>query len=222
MLAVLLSGLSTALAVAASLFVSRFGTTASVVAVGLSFALGATVTYATSYQPLIRLKCRRQSILIDIVLNQLLAVYRNEIADCDLRANVMVPHSDTPWMSLSKASELSMKYATNGYTEWEQTLTYRTGEGAAGTAYRNEGPTVYDARTSRNVEMDMTIEQLVATEHVSSVISVPLYPRGNPGRKPIGVLSLDSTEHVTNTKFNKQVARSLLMKYARAIESLLQ
>lgn len=214
--AVLLSGLSTALSVAASLFVSRFGATASVVAVGLSFAFGAIVTYATSYQPLIRSKRRSLSLLVEITLNRLVIVYRNEIADCRLRANVMVIDQDECWLPVSRAT-LSIEHTTEGYSEWERSLEYHPGEGTAGVAFREEKIAQYDSETRNYIEREMTVEQLVATEHVSSAVSIPIFPHGDPNRKPIGVLNPDSTESVENTKFYAESARIVLLKYASAV-----
>lgn len=119
--AVPLSGLSTALAVAVSLYVSRFGFVSSVIAVALSFVLGATVSYVTSYQPLIRSKRRNLSLLVEITLDRLVGVYRNKIADCRLQANVMTIDRGERWLPVSRAT-LSTEHATEGYSEWERNL----------------------------------------------------------------------------------------------------
>lgn len=110
----------------------------------------------------------------------------------------------------------------DGYSEWEQELTFGPGEGAAGMALQEGEIVVYDSQTLSYPERDMTVEQLVATEHVTSVISVPIYPSRGRWGEPIGVLNLDSTEHVEDTKFNTESARMVLMKYASAIGDVLE
>lgn len=94
---------------------------------------------------------------------------------------------------------------------------YHPGEGTAGVAFREEKIAQYDSETRNYVEREMTVEQLVATEHVSSAVSIPIFPHGDPNRKPIGVLNLDSTENVERTKFYTESARTVLLKYASAV-----
>lgn len=205
-----------------SLFVHRFGVVSGVLAVALSFALGATVSYVTSYQPLLRVERERRTFLIDIVLQRLLTVYREEISDCDLRANVMAADGPRYLRCLSRLSGLSITYATRGYSSWELNLTYEAGQGTAGRAFQTREPIVYDSRTRRDPERTMTVEQLVATDQVTSAVSVPIYRSGNVRREPLGVLNLDSVENVENTKFNGEATRTLLMKYADVIGTVLE
>lgn len=168
------------------------------------------------------MKRRRQSILIDIVLNRLLTVYRDEIADCDLRANVMTANRHKSLLMVHEPETLAIDHSIGGYSEWERELTFGPGEGTAGMALREGEIVVYDSRTKRYPEQNMTVEQLVATEYVTSVISVPIYSSSGKWGKPIGILNLDSTEHVGDTKFNTESARMVSVKHARAIGDVLE
>lgn len=201
---------------------SRFGATASVLAVALSFAFGAAVTYVTSYQPLIRLERRHRSRLVDIVLRHLVIVYRDQIADCEVRANVMLADRSKRWPSISSPTVLSIAYSTGEYSEWEESIGYRTGEGTVGVAFHERDIAIYDSNIRNRYERRMTVEQRVATDHVESAISVPIFPQGDPSRKPMGVLTFDSIEHVGKTKFNNEASRTLLVKYATALGTVLE
>lgn len=221
-LGVLLSGVTTALAVAASLFATRFGPFAAAIAVVLSFVLSSTVSYLTTYRRILSLQENKKTFLTEIVLARLVNVYRSEIADCELRANVMtLQYRDHPEKGRAHNEYLQIKYTFSTYTREEKEREYEPGEGCAGIALQEDNPTHYDELDPGRAADGMTEKQQEATEEVKSVLSVPIYPDNDPTRRPIGVLNLDSEAYIGDTNFNTETAQTLVMRYAGAVGDII-
>lgn len=226
-LVVVLSGLTTATAVAVSFVAGRTGISAGSGAqsyllpaaiVVVAFLLSSVVTYATSYRRILNVQRQREWLHTDITLGRLQRVYRDEISDCHLRVNVMrVRRWDESESGREHDQYLSIWEEVGDYSEDELDCRYEPTEGCAGTAFHEREPTVYDAANPRHPARRMTDHQQAATDRVKSALSIPIHPDNDPSREPIGVLNLDSDDGIDETKFNTESARSLGMQYAGAI-----
>src|SRR5207302_7245300 len=108
------------------------------------------------------------------------------------RANVMLVDGDV----------LRMAYQTPGYLQGEEALEWRRGEGCAGRAWEtgqrtlapNEDsplPTPEDAHHASR-PWGMTPEQIVNSNQVRAVVSVPIFLEEDPSRV-VAVFNLDDT-----------------------------
>ncbi|HMB50808.1 MAG TPA: hypothetical protein VKM69_09115 [Natronoarchaeum rubrum] len=153
-----------------------------------------------------------------MALEQLLSKYRDEIADCKLRANVMVV--EKRWnlgLPPTRNRYLTFEETYGTYNEAELEQEYVLGTGCAGTALKNDNPTYYDSQEKDGLSKSLSHTQQEITSHVNSILSVPIYPDSDPSRRPIGVLSIDSPENISETKLDEEPARRLTMKYAGAV-----
>ncbi|WP_135825433.1 hypothetical protein [Halorussus ruber] len=222
--AVILDGVITAIAVGVSLYIQNpsqklirpvpIGVTLVVVA----FLISSLVSYATQYQATMRVQEDTQRTILDIALEQLLSKYRDEIADCDLRANVMlVNHRWEFAIPPHRKRYLNFQETHGGYSEAELEQEYPSGAGCAGTALENDNPTYYDSQQRDGLSRSLSHTQQEITSHVNSILSVPIYPDSDPSRRPIGVLSIDSSGNISDTKLDEEQAQRLMMKYAGVI-----
>lgn len=224
--AVALDGGITAIAVGVSLyvpnlnqnFIGQVPVPVGVALIVVAFLVSSSVSYATQYQTTIRVREDTQRTVLDVALEQLLSKYRDEIANCDLRANVMVVNKR--WqlgIPPRRKRYLEFEEIHGGYNEAELEQEYSAGAGCAGTALKNDNPTYYDSQQKDGLSRSLSHTQQEITSHVNSILSIPIYPDSDPSRRPIGVLSIDSTENISSTKLDEEQARRLIMKYAGVI-----
>lgn len=224
--AVILDGVITAIAVGVSLYiqnpsqnlVGQVPVPIGIVLVVVAFLISSLVSYATQYQATMRVREDTQRTILDIALEQLLSKYRNEITDCELRANVMVV--DKRWqIGIPPRRKRYLEFAETygGYNEAELEQEYVSGAGCSGTALENNNPTYYDSQQKDGLSRSLSHTQQEITSHVNSILSVPIYPDSDPSRRPIGVLSVDSSENISSTKLDEEQAQRLIMKYAGVI-----
>jgi hypothetical protein len=184
----------------------------------VAFTVGGVVSYATQYQEAVRIKEDTQRTILDMVLEQLVSKYQAELADCNLRANVMLV--DKRWEFAlpprrTRYLVFAETYGTYDGAELEQE--YSSGAGCAGTALQNNNPTYYDSQKKDGLSQSLTHTQQAVTSHVNSILSVPIYPGSDPSKRPIGVLSVDSPENISDTNLDEEQAQRLTMKYAGVI-----
>lgn len=222
--AVVFDGVITAIAVGVSLYIQNPGqkfigpVPIGVTLVIAAFLISILVSYATQYQATMRLQEDTQRTILDVALEQLLSKYRDEIVDCDLRANVMLV--DKRWefgLPPRRKQYLRFQERHGGYSEAELEQEYPSGAGCAGTALENDNPTYYDSQQRDGLSRSLSHTQQEITSHVNSILSVPIYPDSDPSRQPIGVLSVDSPENISDTKLDEEQAQRLTMKYAGVI-----
>lgn len=91
--------------------------------------------------------------------------------------------------------ELYMAVSSEGYSEAERGLRFKRGQGVVGDVLKNSRPLAVDLARVNFQELDgileMTAEQIRLTQHVKSVLAVPVLAQVN-GSKVVGVLSIDS------------------------------
>lgn len=224
--AVVLDGSITAIAVGVSLYIQNpdknitgaISIPTGAVLIIAAFLISTVVSYATQYQETMRIRDDTQRTILDMVLEQLISKYRDEIADCDVRANVMLV--DRRWkfeFPPRRERYLAFEETYGTYNEAELEQEYSSGAGCAGTALQKSNPTYYDSQEKDGLSRSLSHTQQEITSHVNSILSVPIYPDNDPSRRPIGVISIDSSENISSTNLDGERAQRLTMKYAGAI-----
>ncbi|MFC6723500.1 hypothetical protein ACFQE1_03665 [Halobium palmae] len=220
-LAILFDSLVTAIAVGASLFFENPSTEMAVSVVLIAFIASALVSYATQYQSTMRLREDTRETILDMVLEQLTRKYSEEIAACELRANIMTIKRKPskripPWRR-----SLSFRAMEGDYSDAELEQEYNSGIGCSGKTIERNSPTYYDSERRQDPDRTLSSTQREVTNHVNSILSVPIYPDNDPSKAPIGVLSLDSEENINTTSFHEEPAHRLAMKYAGVVGNVL-
>lgn len=204
-----------------------------VVVAGILLSFG--LYYHEYHLPLIRTReeyVRR--FIYEFVFRSLREEYEDELHDpCEIRVNVMLlkRRDMLPWTQernlLPWKKSLQISYCTGGYGD-EREIKWALSEGVCSTAVMNA--TGGDERVQEvwsNLEdvhiatWNLTERQHKATDHLGSVLSVPIYrPSDERKQNPVGVLNVDSKKNLSCTKFNASEIRDVVIKYANYVGAL--
>ncbi|WP_231186121.1 hypothetical protein [Haladaptatus sp. DYF46] len=127
--------------------------------------------------------------------------------------------ADKRWVKNLPPREKYLSFASQcgDYFEAELEQRYASSTGCAGQALKENNPTYYDSEKRKKPDHSLSSTQREVTDHVNSILSVPIYPDNDQSRPPIGVLNLDSPKNISNTKFDTGQAQTFAMKYAGII-----
>lgn len=137
-----------------------------------------------------------------------------------LRRRDMLPFGNArklwPWQQ-----SLKVEFAHGDYTDFsEDDIKWAVDEGVCGTAIEYNKMIWSDLEDVEVHEWDMTQNQLNATQHLGSVISIPIHvPEDESKDHPVGVLNIDSQANLDRTQFDRDLGKEL-KRYANYIGSL--
>lgn len=215
----------------ASLFADYFNTNrskAAVLVVGL--VISGCAYYLQKQRKIIEVRDETvEELLEDFLLPNLISRCETQIEDPpELRANVMLfkrrhiwPFGSGRFMWPWKKS-LKVDFACGDYGEYgEDRLIWAIGEGVCGTAIEYNRECWSDIEDVDVTDWRMTERQIKDTEHLGSVISVPIYsPKHKEKNDPIGVLNVDSTAELEKTRFDDEEVKEIILNHANYIGTL--
>lgn len=198
-----------------------------VVAVGI--VLAGTAYYFDSARQHRRVADEKlEPLLKDLIFPMIKTDYDQLIDDSpEVRVNVMLlrrrdvfPFGNArklwPWQR-----SLKVEFARGDYTDFsEDDIKWAVDEGVCGTAIEYNKMIWSDLEGVEVHEWDMTQSQLNATQHLGSVISIPIHvPEDESKDHPVGVLNIDSQANLDRTQFDRDLGKEL-KRYANYIGSL--
>jgi hypothetical protein len=172
-----------------------------------------------------------EEFLEEFLLPNVVSAYRRQFTDADspeFRANIMLykrrhtfPFGKGrfmwPWKKSLKVDFSQGEYDDHG----ENNLIWAIDEGVCGTALEYNKPCWSDLEDIDIHEWGMTERQMKDTEHLGSVISIPIYRLNDETKdKPIGILNVDSRANLDETRFDEEEMREILLDYANYIGTL--
>ncbi len=222
-LALAAATLVTTLVLIISLFTLPVGFSVRVAAVGVGTAAQFVVSYVSLYRPYSKLRYDHRAELLGVIFEGLRREYEALTdGEADVRMNVMpVKRQFGQGLLPRRDSFLEIEFHTDGYDREELEQRYKPGEGCCGQAYVENNPTYYDERRQPLGEGRMSATQRRVTEDVKSVLTVPVYRPGKVDEEIIGVLNLDSTAYIDETKFNEKAVQRLVMRRAALVGHVL-
>lgn len=169
-----------------------------------------------------------EPLLEDLIFPMIKTDYERLVANPPtIRVNVMLlrrrdtlPLGNTrklwPWQR-----SLKVDFADGDYTDYnEMNIKWAVDEGVCGTAIEYNKMIWSDLEDVEVHEWDMTQNQLNATQHLGSVISIPIHvPEDGSKSYPVGVLNIDSQANLDETQFDRDLGKEL-KRYANYIGSL--
>lgn len=169
-----------------------------------------------------------EPLLTDLVLPTIAKDYEQLVDDPpEVRVNVMLLRRRDvfplgtarklwPWKQ-----SLKVEFAHGDYTNFsEDDIKWAIDEGVCGTAIEYNKMIWSDLEEVEIHEWDMTQNQLNATQHLGSVISIPIYvPEDESKDHPVGVLNVDSQANLDRSQFDREVGKEL-KRYTNYIGSL--
>ncbi|WP_152424831.1 hypothetical protein [Natronococcus jeotgali] len=162
---------------------------------------------------------------VEVLLDGLIEKYR-ERSDCHLRANVMVPFENRPIQSqfLKRRSYTTLEFKdhTGGYSEHELELSYESGQGSCGLAWKRCRPVIYGEGQREAAEKAMTDTQLKKAGHVESVLSVPIYENERRPENLVCVVNVDSEDCLSETCFTEDGIMSYTERHADVIAATVE
>lgn len=163
--------------------------------------------------PVLKVQRESASKVAELAFESLLAVYleRNP-GTYDLRANVMMVRRSTWGIG---GRYLQIEYCSGGYRAAERSLRYSLGIGCCGTAFAQNTEAFYDRTLDHENQKGMPAEHRDITSGVQSVVSIPIYRPGDSNQLwPVGILNLDSSASIEDTKFRDDGLRAVAIQYA--------
>lgn len=169
-----------------------------------------------------------EPLLNDVIFPMLRTDYERLVDDPpSIRVNVMLlRRRDTaplgnarklwPWQR-----SLKIDFIDGDYDNFsEQEVKWTVDEGICGTAVEYNKMIWSDLEDVKIHEWDMTQNQLNATRHLGSVISIPIHvPEDDSKNHPVGVLNVDSRANLDETQFDRELGKEL-KRYANYIGSV--
>lgn len=169
-----------------------------------------------------------EPLLEDLIFPMIVNEYEELVDDPpEVRVNVMLlrrrdvfPLGNSrklwPWKR-----SLKVEFAHGNYSNFnEYDVKWAVDEGVCGTAIEYNKMIWSDLETVEIHEWDMTRNQLNATKHLGSVLSIPIYvPEDESKNHPVGVLNIDSRANLDETQFDRELGKEL-KRYTNYIGSL--
>lgn len=199
---------------------------------GVVLLLGVTssfvVYYSQFYQPTLRLQEEQLRLILPDLFDALVRKYREQHpGDYGLRVNVMqirrrlfVRGQDGRVLFASFA--LRIDYTLGAYSEAELEQEYRPGVGSSGVSLERNQIVVFDAVEAQAPQLGLSATHREVTQHVHSILSIPIRrPGESAGRRPIGVLNLDSQDPIAANGFGDARLRELVEHYASLVGAAL-
>lgn len=169
-----------------------------------------------------------EPLLEDLIFPMIHTDYEQLVDDPpEIRVNVMLlRHRDVlplgnarklwPWQR-----SLKVEFSQGDYTGFsEDTIKWAVDEGVCGTAIEYNTMIWSDLEKVEVHEWDMTQNQLNATQHLGSVLSIPIHvPEDELKDYPVGVLNIDSQANLDETQFDQDLGKEL-KRYANYIGTL--
>lgn len=136
-----------------------------------------------------------------------------------LRANVMLVRRKHP---LTRERYLETDFYTDDYSIEETFLQWDSGEGAVGKVLDMDDQVWLDAERASESDAEWIAEsEQIAVTHIQSLLSTPIFVGEPVDDNLVGVLNLDSKDHISETKMDSEEAREIGVKYANRIASVL-
>jgi hypothetical protein len=193
-----------------------------VLAIGL--VLGAIGYYVDAIRgKRTKTKDQLRPLIEEFFLPRVVAKYKDshpENSPPDVRTNIMLlerrdfplPTGERKLFPWKRSMTVDFNYGD--YND-ESHLKWGVDEGVCGTAIEYNKALDSDLEDVEIHEWDMTEKQLRATQHLGSVLSIPIYrPSDEEKDNPVGVLNLDSQENLSDTRFDDSKMKQDLKKYA--------
>jgi hypothetical protein len=195
---VLLAALYT-LGVAVSLYATDLQAW-GIVILFVTLVLSFLVYYVQIYQPAVALRQAEVEKILTLVFRDMEEEYRTVVpGDYTLRVNVMRLRR----RFIVGPRRLRIEYFRGSFSDAELELEFLMDTGCCGTAVAENSTVWFDARENHEPYKGMSAIQRQVTSSLKSILSVPIYrPGDTEGKHPIGVIGLDSTHHVNETRFN--------------------
>lgn len=113
---------------------------------------------------------------------------------------------------------LELKLNEPCYSRDEENMLWEKGQGACGAAYKTSDVTIFDPTNTKfsGVSKRLNNRQKDISRDLKSIISLPLLLHG----RVIGVLNVDSTENITQTKFDDFGVCKILDDYADSLSKI--
>lgn len=169
-----------------------------------------------------------EPLLEDLIFPMIVDEYEQLVDDSpEVRVNVMLlrrrdifPLGNSrklwPWKR-----SLKVEFASGDYGDFnERDVKWAIDEGVCGTAIEYNKMIWSDLEEVEIHEWNMTRNQLNATQHLGSVVSIPIYvPEDESKDHPVGVLNVDSRASLDETQFDRDLGKEL-KRYTNYIGSL--
>lgn len=128
-----------------------------------------------------------------------------------------------PWTKTMKIEASYGDYKSNR----ESDLEWKTHEGVAGAAINKRSNEVWSSLEKSDIDIQsvwhLTDKQYTRTNHLDSVLSVPIYtPSDEDKTSPVGVLNIDSEAPLSETGFERQDIRQEAIYYANLIGAIVE
>lgn len=128
-----------------------------------------------------------------------------------------------PWEQTLKIEATFGDYDTHR----EEVLEWRTHEGVAGAAVNDRSSEMWSDLGNTDIdiqsEWQLTDDQYTRTDHLNSVLSVPIYlPSDESKTNPVGVLNLDSEQGLSDTGFDQEEVRETAIYWANLIGAIVE
>lgn len=128
-----------------------------------------------------------------------------------------------PWEQTLKIESFWGDYESCG----EDELCWKLHQGLVGAAMNDAAQEAWSDLNERNnivrSEWKLTEEQINRTSNLNSILSVPIYLSSDKSKSnPVGVLTLDSTEHQQNTEFDTESVREEAIYWASIIGAIVE
>jgi len=135
-----------------------------------------------------------------------------------LRCNIMLARQNIVF----HWKPLKIDFYANNYGKAELEQSYRYNAGCCGTALAEKGPIYFDSAQSQEPYKGMSATQRTVTNHLKSILSIPIFAPGEVGSTTtIAILNFDSELDINSTHFDKLDVQESAMKIAGLIASLL-
>lgn len=207
--------------------IQSFWKQAVVVVIGIALA-GATYYFDSARQRRQVTEEKLEPLLEDLIFPMISRDYEQLVDDPpEIRVNVMLlrrrdafPLGNArklwPWQR-----SLKVEFARGDYTDFsEDAIKWAVDEGVCGTAIEYNKMIWSDLEEVEVHEWDMTQNQLNATQHLGSVLSIPIHvPEDESKNHPVGVLNIDSQANLNETQFDQDLGKEL-KRYANYIGTL--
>ena len=197
--------------------------------------LGALVVGATGYYfdtvrgARKRTKEQLRPPIEEIILPMMISKYK-ELHGGDppeIRVNIMllehrdfpIPAGERKLLPWKRSLQIDFSY---GDYDSEHHIKWGVDEGVCGTVIEYNTAIDSDLNDVEIHEWDMTEKQLRETEHLGSVLSIPIYRQDDEKKKnPIGVVNFDSEANLDETRFSDSELKERLKRYASYVGRML-
>lgn len=188
-----------------------------VVLIVVAFVLAGLIYYFDLHRPAQTIKVLKMEAFkkqLPFFLTLACLYMRNEFKIPQLRCSLML----TRHRFFGGWQPLQIDVHDGNYVTVELEQSYKYNVGCCGTALAEKKQMFFDSEKAREPYKGMSETQRMATSHLKSILSTPIFSPADPHlKKPVAILNMDSEAPLRQTLFNKSKVQESAKKFAGLI-----